>query len=96
MIHITIKAHSTLKRIFGEQDMIISVPENSTMREVFEQAIGRIKEKLEQRYGFQATQDLQKYFICLLNGKQLLKPDNLGIKVKEGDHIEILEPISGG
>jgi molybdopterin converting factor small subunit len=96
MIRVTLRAHSTLKKVFGHQDMIISVPEDSTMREVFDQAIGRIKERLEQRYGLQGAQDLQKYFILLLNGKQLLRLENLGIQVKEGDEIEILEPMAGG
>jgi hypothetical protein len=53
MIQVTLKAHATLKEVFGQNNLIISVPEGSTVGEVLDRAIGRFQEDLEQRYGLQ-------------------------------------------
>ncbi len=96
MIQITLKPHATLKAVFGQNDLSISVPEGSTVGEALDRAIGRLREDLEQRYGLQRSQELLQHCILLLNGKHHSKTDALGIKVREGDQIEIHAPLAGG
>jgi molybdopterin converting factor small subunit len=96
MIQVTLKAHATLKEIFGKNNVIISVPEGSTVGEVLDLAIGWFQANLEQRYGAQRSQELLQYCILLLNGIYYVKPDALRAKVKAGDQIEIMETFAGG
>jgi molybdopterin converting factor small subunit len=92
MIQVTLKPHATLKAVFGQNDLNISVPEGSTIGEVLDQAFGPFRERLEQRYGLQGTQELLKSCIVLLNGVH----DCLETRVKEGDQIDTLDLIPGG
>jgi len=96
MIQVTLKAHATLKEVFGPNNVIISVPEGSTVGEALDLAINRFQADLEQRYGSQRSQELLQYCILLLNGIYYVKPDALRSKVKEGDQIEIMETFAGG
>ena len=92
MIQVTLKPHATLKTVFGQSHLNISVPEGSTVGEVLDRAFGPFRERLEQRYGLQGTQELLKSCIVLLNGVQ----GRLETRVKESDQIEIVDPILGG
>jgi molybdopterin converting factor small subunit len=96
MIRVTVKAHATLKEVFGQNNLIISVPEGSTVGEVLDRAIGRFQEDLEQRYGLQRAQELLQHCILLLNGIYYLRSDALRASVKEGDQIEIMQTLAGG
>jgi molybdopterin converting factor small subunit len=96
MIQVTLKAHATLKGVFGQNNLIISVPEGSNVGEVFDHAGSRFQEHLEQMYGLQRSHELLQHSIIPLNGKHHLKPDALKTKVKEGDQIEIRMLLAGG
>ena len=92
MIQVTLKPHATLKTVLGQNNLNISVPEGSTVGEVLDRAFGPFRELLEQRYGLQGAQELLNSCIVLLNGVN----GCLEARVKEGDQIEILDPILGG
>ena len=96
MIQVTLKAHATLKGVLGQNNLIISVPEDSTIGEVLDRAGSRFQEHLEQMYGLQRSHELLQHSIMLLNGKHHLKPDALKTNVKEGDQIEIRMLLAGG
>jgi molybdopterin converting factor small subunit len=96
MIQVTLKPHATLKEVFRQDSMIISVPEGITVREVLDHAIGRFQEELVPRYGLQGAHDLLGHCILLLNGRHHSNPDALGIAIQEGDQIEIVAPVAGG
>jgi hypothetical protein len=96
MIQVTLKPHATLKEVFGQDGMIISVPEDSTVGEVLDRAIVQFRKDLVPRYGLQGAQELLQHCMLLLNGMHHSKPDALGLKVKEGDRIEIHAPLAGG
>lgn len=96
MIQVTLMPHATLKAIFGRDNLNISVPEGSTVGEVLDLAMDRLREDLEKRYGLQRPQDLLQHCILLLNGKHHSKTDALGIMVGEGNRIEIHAPLAGG
>jgi molybdopterin converting factor small subunit len=96
MIQITLKPHATLKEVFRQDSMIISVPDDITVREVLERAIGRFREELVPRCGLQGAHDLLGHCILLLNGRHHSNPDALEMKVEEGDQVEILVPLAGG
>ena len=52
MIQVTLKAHPTLKGIFGQNNLIISVSEGSTVGEVLDRAGIRYKEYPEREAPF--------------------------------------------
>lgn len=96
MIQVTLKVHLTLKKVFGQNNLIISVPEDCIVGEVFDRAGGRYQEYLEKKYGLQRSHELLQHSILLLNGRHHLKSDDLKTKFKEGDHIEIRMLLAGG
>ena len=96
MIQVTLKAHPTLKAVFGQNNLVISVSEGSTVGEVLDRAGDRYQEYLEQRVGLQRSHELLQHSILLLNGRQHLKSEDLKTRVKEGDQIEIRMLIAGG
>jgi molybdopterin converting factor small subunit len=96
MIQVTLKPHATLKEVFGQDGMIISVPEGSTVGEVLDRAVGRLQDNLQNRFGLQRSQELLQHCLLLLNGRHHSKPAALEIKVNEGDRIEIHAPLAGG
>jgi molybdopterin converting factor small subunit len=96
MIHVTLKAHATLKRFFGPNELTISVPEGSTVGEAMDRAFARFQEDLDQRYGGQRSRELMQYAILLLNGKLYVRPGALKTRVRSGDEIEIMVTFAGG
>jgi len=96
MIQVMLKVHPTLRGVFGQNNLIISVSEGSTVDEVLNRAGVCYHEHLEQRYGLQRSHELLQHSILLLNGRHHLKPDDLKTKVKEGDQIEIRMLLAGG
>ena len=96
MIQVTLNAHATLKRFFGPKDLMISVPEGSTVGEALDRAFVRFQEDLEQRYGVQRSRELMQYAILLLNGKLYARPGALRTLVRSGDEIQIMVTFAGG
>jgi molybdopterin converting factor small subunit len=96
MIQVTVKPHATLREVFGRNNLVISVPEDSKVDEVLVCAIDRFQEVVMTRFGLQGAQDFKQNCILLLNGVHYSKEDGLRIKVKEGDQIEIRMPLAGG
>jgi sulfur carrier protein ThiS len=97
MVQVIVKVHSILKEIVGKSALSVKVPDNSSVKDVLRKFFYHFKNGLEQKYNVgDLEQDFQKYFIISLNGTPL---PNLGLsemKVKEGDMVDVLEPISGG
>jgi molybdopterin converting factor small subunit len=96
MIQVTLKAHATVKRFFGPNNLIISVPDGSTAGEALDRAFVRFQEDLEQRYDLQRSQELMQHAILLVNGKLYTQPDDLRTRVRAGDEIEIMVTFAGG
>jgi hypothetical protein len=96
MIQVTVKPHATLREVFGQNNLVLSVPEDSKVDDVLVCAVGRFQEAVMTRYGLQGAQDFKQNCILLLNGVHHSKEDALRITVKEGDQIEIRMPIAGG
>ena len=96
MIQVTLKAHPTLKGVFGQNNLVISVSKDSNVCDVLDRAVGCYQEYLEQRHGLQRSHELLQHSILLLNGRHHLKSDDLKTKIKEGDQIEIRILLAGG
>jgi sulfur carrier protein ThiS len=96
MVQVAIKMSTTLKGVFGKPSLVLSVPANSSVRDVLNHWILQFEDSLKQRYGFKDIESFLKSFIILLNGAHLSKLDSLDTRVDEGDVVEIMELISGG
>ncbi len=96
MIQVTLKAHVTLKRFFGPNNLIISMPDGSTVGEALDRAFVRFQEDLEQKYGLERSRELMQHAILLVNGKLYTQPDDVRTQVRAGDQIEIMVTFAGG
>lgn len=96
MVQVTIKISSTLEEVVGKHSLVLTVPTDSSVRDVLNQWILQFEDSLKQRYGFKDVQNFLKYFIILLNGAHLSRIDSLDKKVDDGDMVEIMELVSGG
>jgi molybdopterin converting factor small subunit len=97
VVQVTVKVHSILKEVVGSPTLVVGVPDNSSVKDVFDEFLYKFREALDQRYEFDAGErDFLKYFILSLNGTALSKLGTSEARVKEGDVVDILEPIAGG
>jgi len=96
LVQVTVKVHSLLREVVGKPTFVIKVPDNSLVEDVLNKVIDQFKNGFKQKYDLEGEWDPLKYFIISLNGMLLHGSGGLGEKVKEGDTVDILEPITGG
>ena len=97
MVEVTVKVHSTLREVVGKPDLVVKVADNSSVRDVLDKFVDQFKKGLNLKYNFgDGEGDFQKYFIISLNGTHLSNSGLGEIKVKEGDRVDVLDPVSGG
>ncbi len=96
MVRVTIKVHSIMEEVVGMSKFDVPVPENTTVEEVLKYVAQRYESGFENKYHLAGgAWEHMKYFNIVFNGT-LLNTGGLETKVKEGDTIDIREPIAGG
>ncbi len=96
MVRVTIKVYSIMEEVVGMPKFEVTVPENTTVEEVLKYVVQRYKSGFEKRYHIEGgAWDLMKYFNIVFNGT-ILNTGGLEAEVKEGDTVDIREPIAGG
>jgi molybdopterin converting factor small subunit len=97
MIQVTAKVYSILRQIIGKPTLVVDVPENSSVKDVLDKVVDDHKGSFEQNYLWTAReQEYMKYLIVFVNGQQIPHSEGLETKVKEGDTVDFLEPLSMG
>jgi len=97
MIQVTAKVYSILRQIIGKPTLVVDVPENSSVKDVLHKVVDDHKSSFEQNYLWTAReQEYMKYLIVFVNGQQISHSEGLETKVKEGDTVDFLEPLSMG
>ena len=95
MIDIKIMFLSTLADIIGETEISISISENKNISQlltVLFSKFGRIFRKTIA----DSNENLNKYIIISLNGKDIRSLDNLNTIIHHGDVVSFLPAIAGG
>ena len=95
MIDIKIMFLSTLADIIGETEISISISENKNISQlltVLFSKFGRIFRKTIA----DSNENLNKYIIISLNGKDIRSLDNLNTFIHHGDVVSFLPAIAGG
>ncbi len=96
MVRVTVKVHSIMEEVVGMPKFDVTVPDHSTVEDVLKYMVNHHRNGFEKKYHLQGEAwNHLKYFTLLLNGT-LMNTGGLEAKVKEGDIIDIREPIAGG
>jgi len=97
MIQVTAKVYSILRQIVGRPVLVVEVPENSSVKDVLQKVVDDHKSSFEQNYLWTAKEEeYMKYLIVFVNGQQVSHSEGLETKVREGDTVDFLEPLSMG
>ncbi len=95
MINIKVSFLSLLADITGFKDIIMPIIENSTIKDVLSSLILNYGSDFE-KFILRSPDNLNKYVILGLNGKDIRSFDNLNTIIKDGDEISFLPAIAGG
>lgn len=95
MIKINISFLSLLADIISEEEIVLSIKEDSTIKDVLN--------ILSKKYGnllretiFTSSETLNNYIIIGLNGRDIRSLDNFKTLLHDGDKISFLPAIAGG
>jgi molybdopterin synthase sulfur carrier subunit len=97
MLVLTIKFFAALRDITGKREQSIELGRA-------EATIGEVLDELSREYGknfkeyvYEAkSKAIRSQISIMVNGQSLRNPESLSARVKDGDIIAILPPISGG
>jgi len=95
LIDIKITFLSLLTDITQEEEFILSIDENSSVKDIIEKLILRYGKKFE-KIILNSPDFLSKYIILGLNGKDIRSYDGLKTVIQDGDEIAFLPAIAGG
>jgi len=95
LFNIKILFLSLLVDIIGREEISLSIEERSTIRDVLKQLVKIFGKDFENTI-FESPDEISKYIILSLNGKDIRSFDNLNTLLHEGDEIILLPAIAGG
>jgi MoaD family protein len=83
--------------VFGKGSIKLNLNDCATVRDSLNELDKRFSAKLEEKTGRKLEEEaLERRFNVFLNGTYLNLPYDLGRKLKDGDELVILRPVSGG
>ncbi|MFO8017843.1 MAG: MoaD/ThiS family protein [Promethearchaeia archaeon] len=92
---VKIKFLSLLKDLIGSEEIELSIPENSTIKELLEELNSQYGEKFKDIL-YEKPNKLNKGILIGLNGKNIRDIDNLDTKIEAEDEITFMPAIAGG
>jgi len=95
LFNIKILFLSLLVDIIGREEISLSIEERSTIRDVLKQLVKTFGKDFENTI-FKPPDEISKYIILSLNGKDIRSIDNLNTLLHKGDEIILLPAIAGG
>lgn len=95
LFNIKISFLSLLVDIIGREEISISIDERSTIRDVLKQLVKTFGKDFENTI-LKSPDEISKYIILSLNGKDIRSIDNLNTILHVGDEIILLPAIAGG
>jgi len=95
LLTIKISFLSLLADLTNQEELSITIEENSTINDILKELATQFGKKFEKTI-FNSPNNLSKYLILSLNGKDIRSFDNLDTILHEGDEIILLPAIAGG
>jgi MoaD family protein len=95
MIDVKIAFLSLLADITGNNVIILSIDENSSIKDMIKELILKFGKEFENLI-LNSPDVLSKYIILALNGKDIRSFDGLDTIIYQGDEISFLPAIAGG
>ncbi len=95
MFELKVNFLSLLEDLIGFDSVNIILDENTTVKDMLEKLTQKFGMKF-QRNILNSTNELNKYIILGINGKDIRSLDNLNTIIGENDEISFLPAIAGG
>ncbi len=95
LYNIKISFLSLLKDILDMEEISLSIEEESTIKDVLKQLIKMLGKDFEKTI-FSSPDEIKKYILLSLNGKEIRSADYWSIYLHDGDEIILLPAIAGG
>jgi len=95
MFELKVNFLSLLEDLIGFDSVNIFLDEHSTVKDMLEKLTQKFGKKF-QRNILNSTNELNKYIILGINGKDIRSLDNLNTIIGENDEISFLPAIAGG
>ena len=96
MIRVKIHTILEIKRIIGQREIEVSVPDGSTLDDLLSQMIDTWGEELRLKLYDPETSKLFPYIRFMVNGRDIGFLNKMETILKDGDEILILPPVGGG
>ena len=95
MLNVKISFLSLLTDITEVEDIIISIDEESVMRDVLDKLATKFGSKFEEMI-YKTSKDLSQYVLITINGRDIRLFKGLDTKIQINDEIELIPAIAGG
>ena len=95
MLNIKISFLSLLKDITDQEEITLSIEENSSIRDILKKLVIKFGKEFE-KIIFNFPDNLSKYIIISLNGEDIRSFENLNTFLHDRDEIMLLPAIAGG
>lgn len=97
MAKIKVRLYAALREIVGKNELVINVSQGTSVKRAMRSLFKKYEEEFKQRYGFSFQKDgTEKRFLVFVNDNPLHSLNGFDTELKEGDKVDVLEPISGG
>jgi len=95
MLKVKISFLSLLTDITEVEEIIISIDDESVIRDVLEQLATKFGSKFEEMI-YKTSKDLSKYVLITINGRDIRQFNGLETKIQINDEIALIPAIAGG
>ena len=96
MIKLKIRTILDFKRIFGQREVEISVPQECTLQELLITMVDTWGDELRSRLFEPNTTTPLPHIRLMVNGQDIAFLNGMETVLEEGDEILILPPVGGG
>lgn len=95
MLNVKIIFLSVLVDITQIEELTLPIDDGSNIKNILEQLSSKFGKKFEDLI-FKASENLSKYVIVTINGKDIRTLDGLNTKIQLDDEISFIPAIAGG
>lgn len=96
LIHVTLQTLLEFKKIIGRGDVILEIPEGTTVRELLTIIIERWGEEIRALLFESDSQTLCKHVSLMVNGQSISFLNKMETVLSDGDQFLIFPPAGGG
>ena len=95
-IRVKVTAFSVLKEVFGSGSVQIEIEDGATVADLISGLSRRYGKSFEEKTSRSLGQALRERLNLFLNGRIVKMPENLNLKLEDGDEVIVLQPVGGG